>query len=120
MLAFALLFRRMVLLAVLTLSLVATGYGHRVPGAEDQTVAAMVAAGASVEDICGLLGDAPRHADPLCQACQIAGGVDLPPLAGVVRPAALILLAEVTAPRESRRVPRVLDPARSPQGPPVV
>lgn len=109
----------MVLLALLTLSLVATGFAHRMPDADDQTVAAMLAAGASVADICGTAGDGSRHADPLCQACQIAGGADLPQFSGPVRPAALQLLAEVTAPRENVRAARVLDLARAPQGPPV-
>lgn len=111
--------RRMVLLAVLTLALVATGFAHRLPQADEQTVAAMAAAGATPADICGELGQTGRHADPLCQACQIASGADLPPRSGDLRPAPLLLVAEVAAPRESRRILRVLDPARSPQGPPL-
>jgi len=116
--AFVMQIHRMALLAVLTLSLVATGFAHRLPNAEDQTVAAMLASGAALSDICGELAGTPRHADSLCQACQIAGGADVPPLTGAVVPAALVLVAEVTAPRESRRIARVLDPARTPQGPP--
>ncbi|MDZ4085999.1 MAG: hypothetical protein U1E69_04270 [Tabrizicola sp.] len=119
MLAFVTQIRRIVLLALLTLPLVASGFAHRMPDADDQTVAVMLAAGASVADICGAAGDGRRHADPLCQACQIAGGGDLPSLAGPVRPAALLLLAEVTAPRENARAARVLDLSRAPQGPPV-
>jgi hypothetical protein len=119
MLAFVTQFRRMVLLAVLTLSLVATGFAHRMPDADDRTLAAMLAAGASVADICGAAGDGSRHADPLCEACQIAGGAGLPQLSGPVHPAALLLLAEIDAPRENARTERVLDLARAPQGPPV-
>jgi hypothetical protein len=117
--AFVMQLHRMALLVALTLSLVATGFAHRLPDAEDQTVAAMLASGAALSDICGELALTRGHADPLCQACQIAGGADVPPLAGAVVPAALVLVAEVTAPRESRRIARVLDPARTPQGPPV-
>ena len=119
MLAIVTPLRRIVLLALLTLSLVASGFAHRMPIADDQTVAVMLAAGASVADICGAAGDGTGHADPLCQACQIACGADLPHSAGPVRPAALVLLAEVTAPRENARAARVLDLARAPQGPPV-
>lgn len=119
MLALVSQLHRMVLLAVLTLALVATGFAHRSPAADDQTLAAMAAFGATAADICGELGQTGGHADPLCQACQIVGAADLPTLAGDPMPAALVLLAEVAAPRESRRIPRVLDPARSPQGPPL-
>lgn len=119
MLAFVTQLRRIGLLAALTLALVATGFAHRIPGADEQTVAAMAAAGATIHDICGELGQSGRHGDPLCQACQIAGGADLPPLSGAVQPAVLVRQAAVTAPRENRRVARVLDPARTPQGPPL-
>lgn len=117
--AFVMQLHRMVLLAVLTLSLVATGYAHRMPTDEDRTVVAMLAAGAALADICGEFSETPAHADPLCQACQIAGGADVPSLAGAVSPAALVLVEEVAAPRESRRVDRTLDPARTAQGPPI-
>lgn len=111
--------RRIVLLAVLVLSLVATGFAHRMPDADEDTIAAMAAAGASLADLCGELGQS-RHADPLCQACQIAGGADLPPEPGRLEPARLVLVAAIAAPRESRRIPRVLDLSRTPQGPPLV
>lgn len=110
--------RRTVLLAVLTLALVATGYAHRLPGPGDQAAAAMLLAGASAADICGDLGSPGRHADPLCQACQIAGGAAVPEHGGAVHPAALVLVAAVSAPRESRQTARVLDDARPAQGPP--
>lgn len=119
MLAFVSQLRRIALVALLTLSLVATGFAHRMADADDQTLAMMLAAGASAADICGEAGDGSRHADPLCQACQIAGGADLPQLSGPARPAGLVLLAEVSAPRENARAARVLDLARAPQGPPV-
>lgn len=109
----------MVLLAVLTLSLVATGFAHHLPGTDDQTLAAMAAVGASAADICGDLGKTDHHADPLCQACHIVGGADLPAPAGAVLPAGLVLIAAVPAPRENRHVARVLDLSRTPQGPPL-
>ena len=119
MLARVMHLRQIVLLAVLTLALVATGFAHRAPSADEPTLAAMTAAGASLADLCGELGQPGRHADPLCQACQIAGGADLPPPAGALVPADLALVAASPAPRENRRVAKVLDPARTPQGPPL-
>ncbi|MES2813387.1 MAG: hypothetical protein V4720_00665 [Pseudomonadota bacterium] len=118
--AFVLQLHRMVVLAVLSVALVGTGFAHRAPVADEQTVAAILLSGATAADICGTLGESGRHVDPLCQACQITGGTDLPPLAPVVRPLGLTLLADVSAPRESRRVERVLDLSRTPQGPPLV
>jgi hypothetical protein len=74
--------------------------------------------GCPVADICGEAGVGSRHADPLCQACQIAGGADLPQLSGAVHPAALVLLAEITRPAK-RKDAAGPGPARTPQGPPV-
>ncbi|MFO1201648.1 MAG: hypothetical protein U1E58_03325 [Tabrizicola sp.] len=110
---------RMALLAVLTLSLVATGWAHRAPEVPDEALAFMAATGATVADFCGDVGQDGRHADPLCQACQISGGADLPVLANLPQP--LVVPAEVDSrsPRENRTVARVLDLSRAPQGPPV-
>ena len=110
---------RMLVLAAVTLSLVATGFAHRAPDADERLAAAMVAAGASVQDICGGPGPVGGHSDPLCQACQIAGGADLPLRITLAQPAALVWLARVFAPRENKSVARVLDMSRIPQAPPV-
>lgn len=117
--AFVTQLHRMALLTVLALALVATGFAHRLPNADEQVVAAMAAAGASMADICGDLGQPGRHADSACQACQIVGGADLPLPTGAVLRADLVLLAVVPAPRENRRAARVLDLSRTPQGPPL-
>jgi hypothetical protein len=117
--AFVMQLHRMALLTVLALALVATGFAHRLPNADEQIVAAMAAAGASVADICGDLGQPGRHADSACEACQIVGGAGLPLPTGAVLPAELVLLAAVLAPRESRRAVRVLDLSRTPQAPPL-
>lgn len=110
---------RMVLLAVLTLSLVATGFAHRAPGADDMAAAQMAVVGASTGDICGELGQARRHAGSLCQACQIVGGADLLLSSGAVLKADLVLLPATPAPRQNRRTARVLDLAQPPQAPPL-
>ncbi len=110
---------RMVLLAALTLSLVATGFAHRATGSEDLVAAQMAVAGVASDDICGELGQTGRHADSLCEACQLEAGADLPLSAGPLRKADLVLLAATPAPRENRRVPRVLDLSHTPQAPPL-
>ncbi len=119
MVAFVAQLHRIVLLAVLALSLGATGFAHRAPSVDDQAIAAMAAVGASAADICGEIGSPGRHADALCQACQIAGGADLPPRVDPGRPADLVILAASPAPRAIRAVTRVLDLSRAPQGPPL-
>ncbi len=69
---------RLVLLVSLTVALVATGFGHRMPAPSDAALAFALANGATAADFCGddLDGDGVR--DPHCLACQIAGTADLP------------------------------------------
>lgn len=119
MVAFVAHMHRMALLVVLTLALVATGFAHRAPSVSDEALAMFLATGGTAADICGDHGPVGHHADRLCQACQIAGGADLPPQAGLphrLRPAEL---TEVAGPGEGLHVLRVLNPAHGPQAPPV-
>ena len=111
--------RRLVLLAVLSLSLVATGFAHRMPSTDDAALAAYAMSGGDLADLCGDLdGDGlPDHGD--CPACQIAGSADLPPNALTLRDADLAFVAKVFAPRESRALRMVLDPARGLRAPPL-
>lgn len=115
---------RALLLAALTVALVATGFAHRMPStgerAGDQALALALAYGASLKDLCadGKAGD--QHQGPGCLACQIAGTADLPPVPGDLQKLELVFLATVTAPRESRAALRVLDLSNAPQGPPTV
>lgn len=110
---------RMALLAVLTLALVATGWAHRVPEVPDEALAFMAATGATVADFCGEGGGA-KHADPLCQACQIAGGAALPSPAEVMLALDLQVGETGFQPRDRASVARILDHSHAPQGPPVV
>ena len=109
---------RALLLVALTVALVATGFAHRMPSTADQSLVLALANGATLADLCadGEAGD--QHQGPGCLACQIAGSADLPPALGDLQKLELVFLATVTAPRESRTVPRVLDPSNAPQGPP--
>lgn len=111
---------RALLFAALTVALVATGFAHRMPSSADQSLALAMANGATLEDLCADGADGDQHQSPGCLACQIAGAGDLPPALGALQRLDLAFLARITAPRESRTFPRVLDPANTAQGPPVV
>jgi len=111
---------RSLILVVLAVALVATGFAHRAPSQTENAVAAMLLAGGSLADLCGDRDPdgAPGHGD--CLACQITAAADLPPTSGVAHDLGLVLLAKVAAPRADRAIPRRLDPAHGPQGPPTV
>lgn len=111
--------RRMVLLAILTLALVATGFAHRMPDKNSQALELALASGLTAADLCGDAVPGSSHGKQDCQACQISGTADLPHGLGDLQDLDLVFLATITAPRESRLVARVLDPSNSPQGPPV-
>jgi hypothetical protein len=109
---------RLALLALATVALVATGWAHRAPDNSDKVLAFMAATGATPADFCGDVGGGPV-ADPLCQACQIAAGADLPTLAGVFLPQKLRPGPAPHGPFHGVAIVRVRDPAHAPQGPPV-
>lgn len=109
---------RMALLALVTLALVATGWGHRAPSSSDEALAFMAATGATPADFCGDIGGDP-HRDPLCQACQIAGGVDLPPLPGAILVPKLQVGPARLWPNQVVAILQARDLAHPPQGPPV-
>jgi hypothetical protein len=109
---------RAVLLAALTLALVATGFAHRMPGAQDGALALALANGVSLEDFCGDGPDGKARGGAPCLACQISGSADLPPAQDTLIRLELAFAAATIAPRESRAVARTLDPANAPQGPP--
>lgn len=114
-----LILHRVVLVAALTVALVATGFAHRMPGPQDEALAFALANGASLADICGDdLGGADHRASD-CQACRIAGSADLPPASQTLVDLNLAFHAAVVAPRESFAQARVIDLANRPQGPPV-
>ena len=109
----------MVLLAVLTVALVATGFAHRLPGAQDVAVQTFVAAGGALADLCGATSDKGDVVHPDCPACHIASNLMPAPGTPTVRAADLIFVATVVAPRESRALRHVPDPSRSSQSPPL-
>ena len=111
--------RQLALLVLVTIALVATGFAHRMPSPDSQAIELALANGLAAADICGDTAPGQTHADQTCLACQIAGTADLPAVLGEPRDIDLVFLTTINAPRESRLVSRVLDPANAPQGPPV-
>ena len=107
-----------VLMLILTVSLTATAFAHRMPSPGDGVLALALANGMTLADLCDgdLDGDAQRAGH--CATCQIASAPGLPATATALIDLQITLLARVVAPRESRVLARILDPARSPQGPP--
>ncbi|MGL4236469.1 hypothetical protein [Tabrizicola sp.] len=110
---------RPVLFSLLTVALIATGYGHRMPTPQDQALALALANGATIADFCGDEAGGGAKGGLHCLACQIAATANLPSAQPTVVALELAFHAAVIAPRESRALQRVLDPANSPQGPPV-
>ncbi len=110
--------RQAVLLVLLTVSLTATAFAHRMPSPDDGALALALANGLTLADLCAsdLDGDGQRGGH--CPACQISATPGLPPTDMIQIDLDLAVLAQVVAPRESRAVARILDPTRSPQGPP--
>lgn len=105
------------LVALLTLALVATGFGHRMPTAQDAQLEVIAQMG-GLADICAdLNGDGIPDDD--CPVCHLTGSADLPPAMPSVRRADLSFVAAVVAPRESRAIRAVLDPARGLRAPPL-
>lgn len=113
------LFQRLLVLAVIATGLSATGFAHRIPSADDSGQMSFLLAGGALSDLCveGEDHGPPDHGD--CPACHIVSAVDLPPAMFGLHDANLAFVAEVVAPRESRAVRSVLDPARGMRAPPL-
>lgn len=109
---------RLVLLVTLTVALVATGFGHRMPAPQDEALAFALANGVTLADFCGGDTDGDGLRDPGCMACQIVGAADLPSGTQALIDLELAFVAATVAPRESRALARVLDLSNTPQGPP--
>lgn len=111
---------RAVLVAAIALSLVATGFGHRLPTATDEAALAFALEfGITPGELCGGDPDSLAHPGAECQACQITCAADLPPLTGARIDLMLAVHSAVVVPQTDRATRRTLDPAHRPQGPPV-
>jgi hypothetical protein len=106
-------------LVTLAVAFAATGFAHRIPTVEDAFLQSYLLAGGDLADLCmDADGDGlPEHAD--CPACHIVATADLPGANLTLHDADLAFVAKVVAPRESRAVRGVLDPARGMRAPPL-
>ncbi len=111
-------FRQALLLVLITVSLAATAFAHRMPSPDDGGLAVALANGMTLADLCAsdLDGDGQRTLH--CPVCQISAAPGLPATVPMLIDLKLAFVPQVVAPRESRALARILDPARSPQGPP--
>lgn len=107
------------LIALLSLALISTAFGHRVPSTSDVVLEVYVLSGASMNDLCGDIDSTSGHAYSDCQACHISGTADLPGEPLSVSAANYVYVATVVAPQESRAVRAVLDPAHALRAPPL-
>ncbi|SEN09013.1 hypothetical protein SAMN04488103_10389 [Gemmobacter aquatilis] len=117
---FLLRLKGLAILAIVAVALVATGFAHRIPSADDLDRQAYVALVGDLGDLCGDVDGDGRLDHPDCPACQIVGGLVLPGTLAVLRAAELPRGTVRAAPRESRVVRAVLDPARALRAPPLV
>ncbi|MDQ2065241.1 hypothetical protein Q9295_02550 [Xinfangfangia sp. CPCC 101601] len=109
---------RLMLLALVTLALLATGFAHRAPSQDEAALETLwVMAGGSDAGLCGASWD-PSKPHMKCPACQLTGSVDVPPCMGAVQKAELRLLAELTLPPSGAPRPAVLDKGHGSRGPP--
>jgi len=107
------------ILLVLAFAMAASGVWHGFALQTDPAIRLYVLAGGDRADICGGAdgGGTAGHGD--CPACHIPGAPGVPGAPVTLQDACLILVAAVTAPRESRAVRPVLDPARGMRAPPL-
>jgi hypothetical protein len=112
-------FQRLLLIAAISVALVATGFSHRSPSLDDTALQAFMMSGGDLADLCSD-ADGDGRGDHLdCPACHISATADLPHTEFGLHDADLIFVAHVVAPRESRAVRIVLDPARGLRAPPL-
>lgn len=112
--------RRMAALCLLTLALLATGFAHRAPSAQDDALqSAWALSGGNWSGICGdATGDGQRtHVK--CPACQLAGAAGLPPAPAAAHGVAPRLVAVLAAPAAEAPVRAVLDRAHGSRAPPL-
>ena len=110
--------RQVLLLTLLTVSLTATAFAHRMPSPDDGALAFALANGMTLADLCASDVDGDGQRDGHCPACQITAAPGLPVTTPALIDLEVAFVLQVVAPRESRALARILDPARSPQGPP--
>lgn len=110
---------RVALLVAVSVALVATGYGHRMPTAQDQALVSALANGATLADFCGTNPDQGGGHEVPCLACQITASAHAPGLPSALIDLELAVAVQLIAPLDRHAILRPSDPANRPQGPPV-
>jgi len=101
----------------LTLALLAVGFAHHVPRAEDGTKFAYLLAGGTTAELCGQSSNEAMGKS--CPACHLTATVVLPANDLPPRLAALSFERAVIAPRVNRAARMVRDPALGLRAPPI-
>lgn len=114
---------RLVILALLAVTLAFGGGLRPAPVAANPAIAAFLAAGGSLSDICSDAGMDDAGMDQSasgrhCAFCTAAAASLRPEPGGFSLPVEARILAETVHPAEIRVAPRGRDPAVSPRGPP--
>jgi hypothetical protein len=104
---------------LLAIGSVAMGSMHGAVSASDAQIEAFIASGGNASDICGDVGDGQKIGAK-CVFCLIAGNAALPAVAWSIVHLRHSVAAGFTVHAENLIVRRVLGPARSPRGPPVL
>lgn len=109
------------LLVVISLivALAATGLAHHAPSSADLGKQAFLLSGGSMGDLCTDMDDDSAPPADDCQACHLVGSAIVPTTDLPLLQAELAFQAKVTAPRESRALRVVRDPALGLRAPPI-
>lgn len=108
---------------VLLVALVLVGFGHRAqaaPDPADPALAAYIAAGGQLSDLCGGLEEDGTTAGVDCPACLITSGFALPDVAQDPTAAPARYILQPVAGDQSVITTYTLDLARASRAPPVV
>lgn len=109
---------RLVLVAVLALSLVVLGLAHRAPSAADEALAVYAMAGGDLAGLCDADADGQPDHTGACPACQITGSADLPGVDTLPMPMAHPVLLRLSVARDLGVTRPVLDLANGLRAPP--
>jgi hypothetical protein len=108
-----------VAVAIMVLALAGVGAVHSVSQSESPQVEAFLLTGGSLADLCADTdGDGmPDHGE--CPECQVGAATAVPAIAMPLQEVDLAFVAKVVAPKESRAIRKVLNPANGLRAPPV-
>ncbi len=113
---------RFAIVGVLALAMACIGFAHR-PGlaADEARLAAYIAVGGAISDLCASQGGAARHdASKICDACRLVGAAMLRETQGMAVWQRGYVLARGAIPRADVAAMHTRDPSRAVRAPPVL